>query len=383
MSAGEIGWSGAGALPGKDGWISLHLPDNAHLLRPEPVPPALTPLHTALLDVLAGGWGLFFRQLADRLAEPFPDTSPTELADALWDLVWAGYVTNDTLAPLRALLGSGRTAGSTAHRAPRATPRGRYGGAGRGLGRPAGALRSGPPTVAGRWSLLPAYGGDPTVRATAQAQNLLDRHGILTRGTVTAERVPGGFAGVYRVLAALEERGKARRGYFVEGLGGAQFAMEGAADRLRSISGRLERAAASDWSTTGSAEPPQVLVLAAADPANAYGAALAWPEPPASPDPDATTRATAHRPGRKAGALVVLVDGELALYVERGGKSLLSWAADPGPAATALAGAVRDGTLGTVTVERANGEPALTSALAPALEAAGFHPTPRGYRLRA
>ncbi|WP_457030312.1 ATP-dependent helicase, partial [Kitasatospora sp. P5_F3] len=123
MAAGEIGWSGAGALPGKDGWIGLHLPETAHLLRPEPVPPAVTPVHTALLAALAGGYGLFFRQLTEQL----PEVPDVELTEALWDLTWAGYVTNDTLAPLRALLGSGRTAGATAHRAPRAAPRGRYG----------------------------------------------------------------------------------------------------------------------------------------------------------------------------------------------------------------------------------------------------------------
>ncbi|MFJ4190727.1 ATP-dependent helicase [Kitasatospora sp. NPDC089509] len=379
MAAGEIGWCGAGALPGKDGWLSLHLAENAHLLRPEPVPPALTPLHSALLQALAGGYGLFFRQLLQQLPEETPEP---EAVEALWDLVWAGYVSNDTLAPMRALLGSGRTAGATAHRAPRATPRGRYGGAGRAFGRAGGALRSGPPTVAGRWSLLPAFAADPTVRATTRAQSLLDRHGLLTRGAVAAERVPGGFAGVYRVLAAMEERGRARRGYFVEGLGGAQFAMEGAADRLRSVNGRLERARAAEWPAPPSAEPPQLLVLAAADPANAYGAALPWPEPPTAPD---AKESRAHRPGRKAGALVVLVDGELVLYVERGGKSLLAWAQDDAvlaPAAGALAGAVRAGALGSVTVERANGEPALGSELGRALEEAGFHATPRGLRLR-
>ncbi|MFE4398739.1 MULTISPECIES: ATP-dependent helicase [Streptomycetaceae] len=379
MAAGEIGWCGAGALPGKDGWLSLHLAENAHLLRPEPVPPALTPVHSALMSALAGGYGLFFRQLVQQLPE---ETAEPEVVEALWDLVWAGFVTNDTLAPLRALLGSGRTAGATAHRAPRSTPRGRYGGAGRALGRVGGALRSGPPTVAGRWSLLPVLAADPTVRATAQAQNLLDRHGLLTRGAVAAERVPGGFAGVYRVLAAMEERGRARRGYFVEGLGGAQFAMEGAADRLRSVNGRLERARAAEWPAAPAGEPPQTLVLAAADPANAYGAALPWPDPPAAPD---GKEPTAHRPGRKAGALVVLVDGEPALYVERGGKSLLAWPEDEATralAAGALAAAVREGALGSVTVERANGEPALGSALGRALEEAGFHATPRGLRLR-
>ncbi len=377
-AAGEIGWAGAGALPGKDGWISLHLAENAHLLRPEPVPPTVTPVHTALLEALSGGYGLFFRQLVAHL----PETPEPEIVEALWDLVWAGFVSNDTLAPLRALLGSGRTAGSTAHRAPRATPRGRYGGAGRPHGRLGGALRSGPPTVGGRWSLLPPFAADPTVRATAQAQGLLDRHGLLTRGTVVAERVPGGFAGVYRVLAAMEERGRARRGYFVEGLGGAQFAMEGAADRLRSVNGRLERARGVEWPAAPSAEPPQALVLAAADPANAYGAALPWPEPPAGA---AEAGGKAHRPGRKAGALVVLVDGELCLYVERGGKSLLAWPEDGATlaaAAAALAGAARAGALGSVTVERANGEPALGSVLGAALEEAGFHATPRGLRLR-
>ncbi|MEV7217204.1 ATP-dependent helicase [Kitasatospora cineracea] len=364
MAAGEIGWSGAGALPGKDGWISLHLPENAHLLRPEPLPLTPGPVHTALLEALTGGYGAFFRQLAERV----PDVPDAEIADALWDLAWAGYVTNDTLAPLRGLLGSGRTAGATAHRAPRATPRGRYGGAARGLARP--ASRTGPPTAVGRWSLLPALGGGATVRAAARAQALLDRHGVLTRGAVAAERVPGGFAGVYRVLSAFEERGRARRGYFVEGLGGAQFAMDGAADRLRSVSSRLERAAGAEWSAEPAAQAPQALVLAAADPANAYGAALPWPDPPAD-------TAAAHRPARKAGALVALVDGEPVLYLERGGRSLLAWPAG-GPALDAALAALA----GPLTVERVNGHPALTSPLGPRLETAGFHPTPKGYRLR-
>ncbi|MGW2400351.1 ATP-dependent helicase [Kitasatospora sp. NPDC001664] len=375
MAAGEVGWSGAGALPGQDGWLALHLPETADLLRPEPVPPALTPVHGALLEALAGGYGLFFRQLTDRARELTGQELPEgELLAALWDLTWAGYVTNDTLAPLRALLGSGRTAGSTAHRAPRAAPRGRYGGGSRGLARP--SARSGPPTAAGRWSLLPALATEPTVRATAQAQALLDRHGVLTRGAVAAERVPGGFAGVYRVLAAFEERGRARRGYFVEGLGGAQFAMEGAADRVRSVSSRLERLGGGEWTAAPAAEAPQALVLAAADPANAFGAALPWPEPPAG-EGEKT-----HRPGRKAGALVVLLDGEPALYVERGGKSLLAWGEQPA-AFTALAEAVRGGALGTsATVERINGAPALTAPLGRLLEDAGFHASPRGYRLR-
>ncbi|WP_245797666.1 DEAD/DEAH box helicase [Mangrovactinospora gilvigrisea] len=357
-AAGEVVWAGAGPLPGKDGWVALYPADAAPLLLPEPLPLELTPVHRALLEALRGGYGLFFRQLAGQVEDR------EALPEALWDLAWSGYVTNDTLGPMRALLGSGRTAGATAHRARRATPRARY-GAGTGSRRPASF--SGPPTVAGRWSLLPRREAEPTVRAHARAQTLLDRHGVVTRGAVGAERVPGGFAGAYRVLSAFEETGRARRGYVVEGLGAAQFATDGAVDRLRAVAAALERRSSAG---DGAAE---ALVLAAADPANAYGAALAWPE------------AAGHKPGRKAGALVVLVDGELVLYVERGGKSLLSWSEDDsvvGAAVSALAGAARADALGTVTVERVNGDPALTSPLAPVLEAAGFTATPRGLRLR-
>lgn len=251
------------------------------------------------------------------------------------------------------------------------------------------ASRGGPPTTAGRWSLVPTAESDATHRAHALTHTLLDRHGVVTRGAVAAEGVEGGFSAAYRVLSAFEETGQARRGYVVEGLGAAQFAMDGAVDRLRAISNARDREDTRH-------DKARTVVLAAADPANAYGAALPWPEQPAG---------VTHRPGRKAGALVVLVDGELTLYVERGGKTLLAW---PGPspaegdgrggggvegggadeerlqaAADALALAVRDGALGRLTVERTNGESALTSVLGRSLEAAGFHATPRGLRLRA
>jgi ATP-dependent Lhr-like helicase len=297
-----------------------------------------------------------------------PSTDDRALVEALWDLVWSGLVTNDTLAPLRNLVGA-----SSRRSAPRARPGRR--------GRPVMPIRSGPPSAAGRWSLLPERETDPTRRAHAAAEALLDRHGLVTRGAVMAEHVTGGFAAVYPVLKAFEETGRCRRGYFVEGLGGAQFAMPGAVDRMRAMA--QPRRETSSWQTAvpgGWRERRQpaeeaALVLAAADPANPYGAALAWPD-----------HAGTHRPGRKAGALVVLVDGELALYVERGGKSLLSWSDDPAcvqPAADALALAVRDGMLGKLAVERADGEAVLTSPLGAALEQAGFRPTPRGLRLRA
>lgn len=372
-ATGELLWAGSGSLPGKDGWVSLYLADNAPLLLPPPHPLELSPLHQAVLDALAGGYGLFFRQIADQVRAAHPTASDQALADAVWELAWSGRLTNDTVAPLRALLGSGRTAGSTAHRARRSVPRGRFGAL---TAAPRPASRTGPPTVAGRWSLLPPLEPDPTLRAHALARTLLDRHGVVTRGAVAAEGVEGGFSAVYRVLSAFEDSGQARRGYVVEGLGAAQFAVDGAVDRLRASATAAEREAGGT--------PRQALVLAAADPANAYGAALPWPEPPSG---------AGHKPGRKAGAMVVLVDGELAMYMERGGKTLLAWPSTtpddpsaPDPrlegAAHALAGSAAGGSLGTVTVERINGEPALTSPVGTYLENAGFHATPRGLRLR-
>jgi ATP-dependent Lhr-like helicase len=342
-ASGEMVWAGQGGLPGGDGWVSLYLADTAPLLMAEPGEITLTPLHEKVLEALGDGGAVFFRTLSDRVGS----LNDQDLATALWDLVWTGRLTNDTLAPLRAKLGSGRTT----HR-PRTRRR-----------RPVMPSRTGPPTVAGRWWLLPEREEDTTRRGHALAETLLDRYGVVIRGAVMAERTPGGFAAVYPVLRAFEETGRCRRGYFVEGLGAAQFALPGAVDRLRAAQ-RTEGDAA------------RALVLAATDPANPYGAALPWPERPGE-------AASGHKPGRKAGALVVLVEGELVLYVERGGKTLLSWnETDLQPAVDALALAVREGALGRLTVERADGGAIIDSPLAAALETAGFHPTPRGLRLR-
>jgi ATP-dependent Lhr-like helicase len=462
-AAGDVVWAGAGALPGGDGWLVLAPADTAPLLLPPPGEITMTAVHEAVLDILDGGGALFFRALADKVvarvtaeqpgvpgtsgATRGPDApdgsaarvrtlkqvSDQAIAAALWDLVWAGRLTNDTLAPLRTVLGTGRPT------QPRTPPDGDAGdrdllgshqAAGHGLaGRPAarsmrhsslggrrpgfgrGALPSsaGPPTVSGRWSLVPPVDADETRRTHARALSLLDRHGIVIRGAATAERVPGGFGALYPVLRAMEEAGQCRRGYFVEGLGAAQFALPGAVDRMRGMADQVTRFAGEPGlrsgdgtramadQVTGFADGPglrsddvplapslsastelSVVVLAAADPANAYGAALPWPD-----RPDETPGG--HRPGRKAGALVILVAGQLVLYVERGGKTLLSWTSDLallGPATTALAGAVRAGALGRLTVERADGGTVYDSPLAQALEAAGFRPTPRGLRLR-
>ncbi|MEU7797110.1 DEAD/DEAH box helicase [Micromonospora tulbaghiae] len=359
-AGGEVVWAGAGAISGGDGWVTLAYADVAPLLLPPPDEAlTLTPLHESVLDALADGQALFFRSLSDRVGA----TDDAALSGAVWDLVWAGHLTNDTLAPLRAALGAGG-----AHRSRPSAPRTRY----RRPGRVALPSRGGPPTMAGRWSRLPDRDLDPTRRAAALADLLLERHGVVTRGAVVAEQVTGGFAGVYPVLSAMEERGAARRGYFVEGLGAAQFAVPGAVDRIRAL--------ADDSQGRGG----PTVVLAATDPANPYGAALPWPERVVDSG-DGAAAATGHRAGRKAGALVVLVGGDLVLYVERGGRTILSFTDDTdtlGAAGKALADAVHSGALGAISVERADGEAVNASPLRDALTAAGFRATPRGLRLR-
>ncbi|WP_443678194.1 Lhr family helicase [Nocardia pulmonis] len=298
----------------------------------------------------------FFRQLSDATGL----LDDTAVAAALWELVWAGYVAGDTFAPVRAML-SGSTRSTTAHRTPRRTPRGRM-----YLPRANLPTRTGPPTVAGRWSLLPERVADNTIRAHATADVLLERYGVLTRGAVQSEGVPGGFALMYRVLTEFEDRGRCRRGYFVDSLGGAQFSTTDVVDRLRSYdTERSERV------------PAEALALAACDPANPYGAALPWPK--------AAAEGAGHRPGRKAGALVVLVHGELALYLERGGKTLLTFTEDPQArteAAAALAALVHSRRVDSLVIDRVDGESVHGNTFASFLTAAGFAATPRGFRLR-
>ena len=305
---------------------------------------------------------------------------------------WSGLVwlTNDTLAPLRTVLGAGRQpsarptagAGLPATAACGAAPGPGWAapdfasrtGPGRDL-----ASRGGPPTVSGRWSLLPPGEPDQTRRLHALAQTLLDRHGIVIRGAAVAERVPGGFGALYPVLRAMEEAGHCRRGYFVEGLGAAQFALPGAVDRMRAMAQPVAAPAQPSTAADG-AGSASVIVLAGRHRSGKRlrgGAALAGQVTDETPG--------SHRPGRKAGALVVLADGQLVLYVERGGRTLLSWTSDPaalGPAAAALADAVHAAALGGLTVERADGTGVYDTPLARALETAGFRPTPRGLRLR-
>jgi len=356
-ATGEVVWAGSGALAGNDGWISLHLADTAPLTLP-PLPEiTATPLQQEILATLGGGGGYFFRQLSDAVGSQ----DDSALAADLWELVWAGLVGNDTFAPVRSLLAGGRTAHQTA-RAPQRSRLHR----GRSLPRPTLPTRGGVPTVAGRWSVLPLPDASATRRAHALGETLLERYGVVTRGSVMAEGVVGGFALAYRTLSGFEETGRCRRGYFVEGLGAAQFATGGTIDRLRS------------FTPVDSQEPrpATAIALAATDPANPYGAALPWPALP---------EGTAHRPGRKAGALVVLADGALVLYVERGGKSVIAFSDDPdllAEGARALAGIIRTGGVRKLAVETVNGSFVIGSIVGDALQAAGFSAVPQGLRMR-
>lgn len=379
-TSGEVLWCGHHELPGgrgtADAMISLHLAESAHLtLRPVEADDApLTELQTAVLGLLEASGGFFYPRLASSLEHPGPD-----VLAALWQLVWSGQVTNDTLGPLRGRL-YGRRATSRSTPAARPRPlsrRPRFSS----LGATASSLReaAADPSGGGRWSALPVRDIDTTRRAHALATVLLDRHGVLTRAVTGAEQVTSEYRGVYKVLGALESAGQVRRGYFVEHLGGSQFALPGAVDQLRTAENDRLR-------ENERTEPPTALCLAATDPAQPYGAALAWP---ASPGADEAGR-TGHRPGRKAGAHVVVVRGELVLYLERGGRSLLTFTDDHvslEAATKALARAVAEGRLGKVTLRRVDGDESLTVAGASrtagvaALVAAGFGPTPSGLRL--
>ncbi|MDO4888799.1 MAG: helicase-related protein, partial [Actinomycetaceae bacterium] len=391
---------------------------------------------------LAGGGAHFGAQLREAVGGSAVDGQA--FTDAIWDLVWAGRLTNDTLAPVRAYLAHG-TQAHRSTRAPRSRAHRRMGG--RTMGgyravRPSAVLS---PLLAGRWSLLAqpqtylgaegalavsesgeadpapdtrggagaglAGGGDAPRRgeyplsagqgiagpnsagqgaagrdsagsdsarggtgpgalvspevlwAVEAASALLDRYGVVTRGS--AWQVPGGFARMYGVLKGFEDAGHCRRGYFIEGLGAAQFAEAATVDRLRQFSDIEMRSAGSD-----------AVVLAATDPANAYGAALPWP----------VIDGVQHRPGRKAGALVVLVAGRPALYVERGGRTVLQFTDDADALEAACHGLARiavDRHLETLTIEKINGNGAVFRLpLATHLRSAGFVDSPRGLTLR-
>lgn len=494
MASGRVFFTGAGQLGGgsaqkSDGWIRLHLSESSSLTLGEDYPEQLLraenpelwealqapgTLEHSIYEALAHG-GLFVPALRERVAQlmsaaapagqvvTFPDAA--EVSAALWRLVWAGAVTNDSFAPVRAMLAGVRSAHPTPAAPARLSRVGRRGAgriaaarasmgngmaggfgadnygssgysapaAGRGLrslrgNSLRGGLHAATPAVApqdsGRFSRVDSLLQDPveaTVAALARADLLLDRYGVLTRGCLQVEDSAGGFSQLYRIYSAAEDRALVRRGYFIEGLGAAQFAAPATVDLLRSTADSLsipagQQAFGATQGFGASAYAPQrtdtervygtftVTLLAASDPANPYGAALSWPAIPSFAHKGEGT--VKHRPARKAGACVVLVDGAPVLYVERGAKTLLAFTTDPvllEAAAPALARLVSTGGAEKISVEKVNDVELLgthtvststlgasggevvehpVEALRAALQAQGFYATVRGLSLR-
>ncbi|WP_368886202.1 DEAD/DEAH box helicase [Rothia mucilaginosa] len=479
MASGRVFFTGAGQLGGgsaqkSDGWIRLHLSESSSLTLGEDYPEQLlhaenpelwealqTPgtLEHAIYEALAHG-GLFVPALRERVAQlmsaaapagqvvTFPDAA--EVSAALWRLVWAGAVTNDSFAPVRAMLAGVRSAHPTPAAPARLSRVGRRGAGriaaarasmgngmaggygsdgysaptsgygattGRGLRSLRGGFHAATPAVApqdsGRFSRVDTLLQEPveaTVAALARADLLLDRYGVLTRGCLQVEDSAGGFSQLYRIYSAAEDRALVRRGYFIEGLGAAQFAAPATVDLLRSTADNLS-IPAGPQGFGASAYTPQrtdteqvygtftVTLLAATDPANPYGAALSWPATPSfAHEGEGTVK---HRPARKAGACVVLVDGAPVLYVERGAKTLLAFTTDPvllEAATPALARLVSAGGAEKISVEKVNDVELLgthtlsasggeivehpVEALRAALQAQGFYATVRGLSLR-
>ena len=351
MAAGEVVWVGVEPLGDRDGRIALYLTDHFATLK-GPVTRRLDDKSQAtprarsadILEYLREHGASFFAAIHQGTGEGFPQ----ETVDALWDLVWQGLVTNDTLHALRALIRPSDTRSSRRTRGPSFRSR-----------------RLVPPTAEGRWSAVnhvAATQTSATEWTAALAQQLLTRHGIVTRETTASEGIAGGFSGVYQVLKAMEDAGRVRRGYFVAGLGGAQFAMPAALDQLRSL--------------REPPEEPRAVIMAATDPANPYGSTIKWPE-----------REGGGGPTRTAGALVVLVDGFLAAYLRRGERELLLFAPEEEPqrsrlirtAARALAelSAPRGMFLSEI-----DGAPATTHRAAPLFVEAGFALTAMGLQRR-
>jgi ATP-dependent Lhr-like helicase len=355
-AAGEVMWVGIEPVGERDGRLALYLADHLPKLLPQSVLPSdLTGRARLIVDHLRAAGASFFEVIHAACGGGYPG----ETVEALWDLAWRGLVTNDAWQALRAFINP-PPARKRRQRAPAFRSR-----------------RMTPPAAEGRWSLVSPRldrGVSVTGHAAALVSQLLKRHGILTREALAIENVPGGFGTAYPVLKAMEETGGIRRGYFVAGLGAAQFALPAAVDLLRSL--RVEP------------ETPQTVHLAATDPANPYGAILRWPTSshaalgsPAEPD--------RRGPTRQAGASVILVNGALAAYLGRADRHLLTFLPDDEPGRSVVAGEVarvlhalatggsdRPGML----IGEIDGVAAASHALAPFLVDAGFTRRPTGFQ---
>ncbi|MGP6174974.1 ATP-dependent helicase [Corynebacterium sp. A21] len=374
-SSGEVLILGAGAAGARDPWLMLLPADYAGQLAPELPELSVSALQESVLAVLGRGGGFHFPEiLAEVTGEDLGllsgQVTAEQLREAIWGLVEAGLVSPDSFAPIRARLAAG---GSTAHRAKRRPTRSRLRMGRTSFAQATRAASISPPDMGGRWALAVPAAEEATSRSVAHGEAWLDRYGVLTRGSVVAEEVLGGFALAYKVLSRFEENGKAMRGYLIEGLGAAQFSTPAVIDRLRGLADTPDL---EGW-PSGSAEPA-VYLLAAADPANPYGAALPWPET---------------GPSRAAGASVILVDGLLLAHLTRGGRSLSLFleqlpAGIPvgeeeliGMIVEALTDAGSRNAMSRVVVEKINGSPALESALLEAFRRAGAGITPKGIRI--
>jgi ATP-dependent Lhr-like helicase len=382
IAAGEVVWCGVDPIGERDGRIALYLSDRiADLLPPAQTPSGtpnaerrtldFTPREEAVLAALNSGGAMFFAQLHEAIGDGYPG----ETIDALWSLVWRGLVTNDTLHALRAYAAKPETRSSKRqHNQPTFRSR-----------------RTTPPSAQGRWTLVPkpdrATPAAQTAWSHAIAQQLLHRYGIVTRETAAQENLPGGFSAIYEVLKALEAQGRVRRGYFVAGLGGAQFSQPAAVDLLRSL-------------RTSTPEKAEMLALAAPDPANPWGSILRWPNPdtPAT-DPDAPANTASLT--RSVGATVILRNGEVIAYLRRNNPAIQVFLpseqdlAEPDRSAQArdlaqfLANYAQEllqnpqtRHSGGLLIDSIGSQLAHQHFLAPFLREAGFQPSPRGFHVR-
>jgi ATP-dependent helicase Lhr and Lhr-like helicase len=359
-TAGEVIWIGAGAVGARDGRVRLTFADQLPLLAPgwEQRDRPDGAIHESIRVLLAERGASFWNQMRSAA----PGSNDDEILAALWDLVWAGEVTNDSLAPLRAVVAGAKV------KSTKATSRSSRVG---GRPRPGRLNRIGPPAGQGRWSLVAPLlepVPHPTEASHAQALQMVERYGVVTREAVLAEGIAGGFTSVYGVLKVLEERGQVRRGYFVDGLGAAQFAVPGAVDRLRSARETPDPLLHPE-------DMPDPIVLASTDPANPYGGTLPWP-------------VTAGRPARNVSSLVVLRAGKLLAWFDRRGHHLVtfpdtlvdtSWVA-------ALMSLVPQGRAKAIEVRKVNGDtvtgPASPEGIVEILRAAGFVDGYRGMTFR-